>query len=234
VSAPAAAAAPLPLQIEEALGLHEDELLAAQELLVRELAHLPDERATTTLLSLLSDPRAAPALARQAREALAHRKSGAAAMKQVLARRYDFLHGVLTAPPVAACARALAAMNETSASGLLAAHLLEPASTDEDVREAALALEKLAQPSDANELRRFFSLYRGVGDSDDVARALSAVATAYVRVGGDEARATVNAAQNDGLTAERHRDTLATLLAPTSPNPTSPNPTSPNPSPPKK
>ena len=51
-------------------------------------------------------------------------------------------------------------MGEKRAAPLLAKHLNDPANSTDDVKRAALALEKLATPSELEELETFLALYR--------------------------------------------------------------------------
>jgi outer membrane protein assembly factor BamB len=121
-------------QISEAVSNREASLATAQRLLLRELATLPDESATKTLVDIASDPRAAPVLVTDARAALATRRNGVTYMLSALGKHYDFLRDVLMSPPVGPIADALAAMKEPKGAPLLASHLLDPADSDDDVR----------------------------------------------------------------------------------------------------
>ena len=159
-------AEPLAAQIATAVLSHEAQLATANRLLLRELTTLPDELATKTLVDLASDPRASPVLVADARLALATRRNGARFMIEALERHYDFLKDVLLPPPVAPIAQALAAMKERAAAPALASHLLDPADSDEDVKEAAAALEVLGGAAELPALRAFFGLYRATAETD--------------------------------------------------------------------
>ncbi|MBV9945888.1 MAG: PQQ-binding-like beta-propeller repeat protein, partial [Myxococcales bacterium] len=151
---------PLAAQLSEAVLVEDPQLVVAQKLLLRELAAMEDETATKALVDLASDPRTSPDLLKEARTALANRRNGASYMEAALARHYDFLHDVLRSPPVGPIAQALGAMKWKSAAPLLAAHLLDPADTDDDVMRAAAALAIIAGEDQVPALRQFFGMYR--------------------------------------------------------------------------
>lgn len=213
-TAPAAQGGPsLGVQIAEAVASREATLATAQRLLLRELSTLEDESATKTLIEIASDPRAAPVLIADARAALATRRNGASYMLTALGKHYDFLHDTLLSPPVGPIADALAAMKETRGAPLLAAHLLDPANTDDDVRRNAAALATLATKSELPTLRQFFAIYRGTAGSDDVATAVGSVGEAIVRLDPKEGRALVEHAAKDPMTVALAKSRLEALLA---------------------
>ena len=115
-----------------------------------------------------------------ARTALANRRNGATYMEAALARHYDFLKDVLRPPPGGPMAQALGAMKEKAAAPLLAAHLLDPADTDDDVKQAAAALAVVAGPTELPALRQFFGMYRATADDDEVAAAVVSVGQALI------------------------------------------------------
>jgi outer membrane protein assembly factor BamB len=133
-------------------------------------------------------------------------------MLTALGRHYDFLHDVLLSPPVGPMADALAAMNETKAAPLLAAHLLDPADTDDDVKRAAAALAALATKDELPTLRRFFAMYRGAAPTDEVAFAAASIAEAFIRLDPKEGRATVESATKDPMTSPVTKARLEALL----------------------
>jgi len=152
-----------------------------------------------------------------ARSALAKRRNGANYMEAALARHYDYLKDVLRAPPVAPLAKALGAMKDKNAAPLLAAHLIDPSDTEEDVKEAAAALDVVAGPAEVPALRQFFGMYRATADDDDVAAALVSVGHALVALRGAEGRAQVQAAIDDAMTVPYARERLADVLSATKP-----------------
>lgn len=213
--APAAtrAAAPLSSQIAEALGNREATLASAHHVLLTELAKLPDEGATKTLVDVASDPRSAAPLAAEARTALAARRNGAPFMLAALGRRYDFLRDVLVGPPVGALADALAAMKETRAAPLLAAHLLDPQTSEDDLRHVAAALSALATKDELPALRQFFAMYRGTVDSEPVSLAVGSVGEALLRVDPAASRNLLTAALKDGMTLPLAKTKLEAAIA---------------------
>lgn len=206
-------APPLAEQIALAVSNREATLATAQRLLLRELATLESETATKTLVELASDPRTAPVLAHDARAALANRRNGATYMLAALEKRYDFLKDVLSPPPVGPIADALAAMKESRGAPALAKHLLDPANTDDDVRRAAAALAVLSSKGEADEIERFFAMYRGTAETEDVARAVASAGEAMLRIDPKKGRALVEAAAKDPMTVEVARTRLEALLA---------------------
>jgi outer membrane protein assembly factor BamB len=207
-----AGAQTLAAQITEALTNGDQQLVTAQRLLLRELATLPDESVTRTLIDLTSDVRTAPLLLDDARTALAARRTGTSEMVTALGRRYDFLKDVLRPPPVAPIAQALAAMKEKSAASALATHLFEPADTDDDVKQTAAALAVLAGPSELPALRQFFGMYRATAENDDIGAAVVSVAQAILTQGGADGHATVQAAADDALTTPYVKERIDALV----------------------
>ena len=204
-------------QIAEAVSSREATLATGQRLLLRELATLEDESATRTLIDIASDPRSAPVLVTDARAALATRRNGTSFMLTSLGRHYDFLRDVLASPPVGPIADALAAMKEPKGAALLASHLLDPAITDDDVRRAAAALATLGTKDELPALVRFFAMYRGTAESDELGLAVASAAEAILRLDPKEGRALVEHAAKDPTTVSIARPRLTALLTATAP-----------------
>jgi len=160
-----------------------------------------------------SDPRTSPDLLVDARTALANRRNGASFMEAALVRHYDFLKDVLRTPPVGPIAQALGAMKEKAAAPLLAAHLLDPADTEDDVKQAAAALAVVAGPNEIPALREFFGLYRATAEDDDMAAAVVNIGQALAITGDKAARAQIEAAAVDPTTVPYARDRLGALLS---------------------
>ena len=180
---------PSPAQLADAVLAEDAQLVVPQKLLLRELATSEDPSATQALVALVSNPRTSPELTELARSALAHRHNGAPSMLAALERHYDFLKGALRSPPVAPLAQALAGMKTKAAAPLLTAHLLNPADSDEDVRQATAALAVLAGPSELPSLRQFFGMYRATcAGNEDISDAVVDVARAMLDVGDHIAR----------------------------------------------
>lgn len=200
------------VQIAEAVSTRQADLIAAQQLVLKEFGNKPDAEITKVLIDLCSEPRTPPAVASQARTLLAARRTGAEYMLQALAVRYDFLSGVLRPPPVGPLADALAAMKEQRAAPLLAEHLNDPTNDTDDIRRAALALVTLATTKEAEDLRTFFSLYRATADDDNVVNAVLSVARALLRIGGDTDHELVRHAAIDPLTHPAVKQGLKNLV----------------------
>jgi outer membrane protein assembly factor BamB len=207
-----AAVESLGTQLAAALTSRDAELVTAQRLLLREMATLEDEIATHVLVDLTSDPRTAPQIMTDARAALAGRRNGAKFMLASLDQHYDFLKDVLRPPPVGPIAQALAAMKDKSGAPALAMHLLDPASTDEDVKEVAAALAVLGDAPELPALKQFFVLYRASADSEDIEHAVVSVGQAILRLGGKDGRALVERASGDPSTVESVKTKLHGLL----------------------
>jgi hypothetical protein len=195
-------ASPPPLldQLTAAIAKHGEALAMVQTWLTARLGSLPEPEATRALIDIASDSTTPPTVTAQAKESLARRTNGIEYMLQALARHYDFLGQILNPPPVAALAEALARAHETRAAPLLAEQLNDPANTPTDVEHAALALESLATPKQAEALSTFLSLYRATADQPELVAAVVSVARALIRVGGAEGAAQVKQAANDPLT----------------------------------
>jgi len=201
---------PLAQQLADAVTADDQQLVVAQKLLLRELATVEDDTATKTLVDLASDPRTSPDLLGDARTALANRRNGATYMEAALAKHYDFLKDVLRAPPVGPIAQALGAMKERAAAPLLAAHLLDTADTDDDVKQTAAALAVVASPDQLSALRQFFAMYRSTAENDDLASAVVSVGQALLTLN-DGAR--VADAAKDDATVSYAKERLQALLA---------------------
>ncbi len=205
-------AKPLPLQLADAVRAEDAQLASAQKMLLRELAALDDESVTKTLVEIVNDPRTTPEMAAASRVALATRRNGASYLEAALERHYDYMKDVLIAPPVAPIAQALGAMKDRRGAPLLAAHLLDPADSDDDVKQAAAALAVVAGPGELPALRQFFGMYRASAANDDVADAVVSVGRALIAVEPKTGRAVVDAAANDPTTVPRAREGLHALL----------------------
>ena len=209
-------------QISEAVSNREATLATGQRLLLRELGTLEDESATKTLVDLTSDSRTAPVLVADARASLATRRNGTTFMLAALGKHYDFLRDVLASPPVGPIADALAAMKESKGASPLASHLLDPAITDDDVRRAAVALATLATKDELPILLRFFAMYRGTAETEDIGLAVASAGEAILRLDPKDGRALVERAAKDPTTIASARPRLEALLAATATKPVDP------------
>jgi outer membrane protein assembly factor BamB len=212
---PAGKALPsLPEQIAAAIEVRESEMATAQRFLLRELGAMQEPIVTKALVDLASNPRTPEFLLGDARQLLAARRNGAEYMLAALEQHYDFLSDVLRSPPVGPIADALAAMNETKGAAPLAKHLNDAANTPDDIEHAAKALSKLASPAQLEDLRTFFTLYRATADDKELVNAVLSVATALLRVGGEEGKRMVDEAAEDPFTQPDVKAGLATLAPP--------------------
>ena len=209
--APAAVPA-LADQLAEALLNRHAELATAKRLLLRELATLSDDGATKTLIELASNERTSPMVLPDARKALADRRTGAGFMLEALTHHYDFLKDELRSPPVGPIAHALGVMGDKRGAPLLAAHLLDAADSDDDVKEAAEALVRLAGPGEAPELAQFFGMYRGAAPNEDIEGAVVSVAQALAKVGTAADKKRILAAMDDAMTLPNVRERLKALV----------------------
>ncbi len=200
-------------QISTAVTNREATLATAQRLLLRELATLPDESATKTLVDLARDPRTPPVVEKDARTALAQRRTGAQYMLTALTKHYDFLGDVLVSPPVGPMAEALAAMKEPKASSSLAPYLTDPNITDDDVKRVAAAMLVSATTSDLPQLRTFFMMYRSASESEDMAIATATVGQTILKLDPKDGRALLTDAAKDPFTTVSVKNKLEAILA---------------------
>ncbi len=198
-------------QIPVAIDLNENEMVAIQRVLLRELGKAEDPQATKALIDLASDPRTPPPLIVDAEAALATRRNGADFMIAALGRHYDFLKDVLKPPPVGPLADALLAMKESRAAPALVAHLFDPADTTDAIKRAAAALAQIATKAELAQLRSFFALYRSTADDDSLAQAVVSAAQAIVRLGGPEDKALVAHGAEDPMTISAIKPQLFAL-----------------------
>jgi outer membrane protein assembly factor BamB len=200
-------------QIGQALAELTPDMAVAQKLLIDELTKLDDPLVTKILIDLTSSAKIPPDLRSAARKLIATRRSGKEYMLAALERHYDYVSDVLLPPPLGPLADALAAMNEVSATPLLARHLNDPANEMADVERAAVALGKLATPAEYEELRTFFALYRATADEPSLVNAVVAIAGALLRIGGVPGKTVVERAARDPLTQADVKRGLGALLA---------------------
>jgi hypothetical protein len=218
VPPPATPGKPLALQLEEAVLDGDAQLASADLLLLKELASLPDDTVTRTLIRLAMDVRSPPELRADARAALAMRRTGEKFMIEALGRHYDFLREVHSPPPVGPLAQALGAIKDPAAGPALASQLMDPANREEDVKHAADALASLATASELPTLKLFFAMYRATAEKDEMAAAVVSVALAILRLG---ERPLLENALKDPATVPFVKERLAEVLK-TDPAPADP------------
>jgi len=210
---PAAPVKTLAMQIGDAGDVTEHEMVAVQRVLLRDLLELDDATATKELIDFASNPKTSPELIPDIRIALAKRRTGADHMIAALGRHYDFLKDVLSPPPVGPMADALAAMNETRAAAVLAAHLNDPANSSDDVKRVSAALVQIGTKDQIEQLWSFFALYRSIAEDENIAQSVINAAEALVKLGGPEKRELVAKAANDPLTVPQVKQGVSRLLA---------------------
>jgi outer membrane protein assembly factor BamB len=198
-------------QLTEAIQMNASDMLTIQRFLIREAGTRDEPEVTKMLVELASDGRTPPALASDARDLLASRRTGEEYMLEALKRRHDFLEGVLRPPPVGPLADALAAMKESRAAPLLAEQLNDPANTPDDVKRAAKALVTLGTTEELDDIRTFFSLYRGTAEDKAMVEAVISAARALVRLGGEQEAELVRHAANDPLTVPAVKQGIANI-----------------------
>jgi outer membrane protein assembly factor BamB len=202
----------LAAQLGDVVRAEDAQLSAIQTAFLRDMTSLPDETVTGTLVDVVVDPRTEPGLVAAARSALAGRRNGGAFMASALQRHYDYLKDVLQSPPVGPIAQALGAMKDQRAAPQLAAHLLDPADSDDDIKQAAAALAVVAGPAQLPVLRQFFGMYRANAETDEMAEAVASVGQALISLEEKTGRATVEAAVKAGDTVPHARERLQALL----------------------
>lgn len=207
-----AAAAPVAQQLADALLQKDADLATAQRLLLRELAALEDEIATKVLIDLVVDPKTPVPVAADARIALAARRNGARIMIDALASHYDYLKDVLVAPPSGPIAQALREIKDPAAAAPLAAHLVDPATPDADLRQVAASLAVVGKDSELPAMRQFFAMYQGTAEGEDAESAVVSVAQGLLRIGGKDGRALVERAEARPTTTPGIRAKLKAVL----------------------
>jgi hypothetical protein len=108
-------------------------------------------------------------------------------------------------------ADALAAMKEARAAPLLAEQLNDPANTPDDIKRAAKALVTLGTTEELDDIRTFFSLYRGTAEEKAMVEAVISAARALVRLGGEPEAELVRHAANDPLTVPAVKQGIANI-----------------------
>jgi len=94
-----------------------------------------------------------------------------------------------------------------------AAHLFDPAISDDDVKRAGQALASIATQKELPQLKQFFAMYRGTAASDEVGVAVGSVAEAMLRLDPKGSRPIIEAAAHDSMTKEGPKARLEQLLA---------------------
>ena len=117
---------------------------------------------------------------------------------------------MLRPPPVGPIAQALGAMKEKGAGALLASHLLDPADTIDDMKQAAAALAVVAGPEQLPTLKQFFGMYRARAEDDDMAAAVVSVGQALIAL---NAGGVVADAAKDDATVPYAKERLQALAS---------------------
>ena len=196
--APDGAAPSLADQLLSAAQNTDSRLVPARALAIHMLHTLDDPVVTGHIISLCDDPQLPPVLRTEACGAIASRTTGSEHVVRALERHARYLEGT-TAPPVAALARAAAAMNEQAAVPLLIAHLRDPETAEADLVPLIEAMKSLGGRSAVEPLTDFMRLYHAEAQSDAMVAAMRAGADALAALQGPAAREVIHELAEDPL-----------------------------------
>lgn len=211
VGSPDGAAPPLGDQLLSAAQNTDARLVPARAFAVRQLASLPDESITRSLLVLCDDTSIPDPVREASCGALAVRESGLDAVLEGLQRHAAFLEGT-SAPPVGPLAAVAARLGDPRAVPLLVAHLGDPNTPAADLPALAGALAALGDQSAAEPLEDFLWLYHAEAADEDLARGLASVAEALIELTGPPGREEVQAILDAPFTSPTARALIAAVL----------------------
>jgi outer membrane protein assembly factor BamB len=144
------------------------------------MADIPTPEVTRDLLAIYSDAQIPKGLRDTVVRALKKRTTGAQYLVDALHMRFDFLEQT-QAPPMGVVAPALVNMNERAAVPGLLSHLMNHETPVQDLREIAVAIHALGDPSVAGTLNQFIVLYHAdssfIGNEDSLAMSAQALLT---------------------------------------------------------
>jgi outer membrane protein assembly factor BamB len=186
----------------------------AGELAIRLMAALPDNEATSTLISICSQEEAPRRLRESACAELAGRKQGNDAILTALSKHNDYLAETRAAPltPLAKAA-ASATATETNATALLLDHLEDPSTASDDLPAIMQALAKIADASASERITRFVRLYHADAFEPPLAEALGAAVPLLVKLNPSGASGLLTGFVNDPRTDPTLRDAAQKQLA---------------------
>jgi outer membrane protein assembly factor BamB len=187
-------------QLSTAASDPDSRLVPARLLAVQLLARLADPSATADLLLLCEDERTTIAVRKASCNALRERSVGNEHVLRALERHGSFL-AATAAPPVGALAKAASVQKETRAAPLLIAHIRDPNTPTQGLPEAVQALGDLGDASAVLPLTQFLLLYHADPIDEHLARALSLVPAALVKLQGVAARDLLSRIVDDPLGA---------------------------------
>jgi outer membrane protein assembly factor BamB len=177
------------------------------------MADIPKPEVTRDLLAVYSDAQVPKGLRDSVVQALKKRTTGSEYLVEALHMRYDFLEQT-QAPPMGVVAPALVNMEERAAVPGLLSHLMNHETPVEDLREIAVAIDALGDPSVAGTLTQFLILYHAdssfIGHED----ALAAVAQALLDHGGQAGKQAVAEIRDDPQTLPELQTMLRDILDP--------------------
>ncbi|MET0384941.1 MAG: PQQ-binding-like beta-propeller repeat protein [Polyangiales bacterium] len=195
-----------------AAALDPDARLVPMRLLaVKLLAKLPDPAATADLLTLCEDERTTVGIRKAACNALRERSVGNEHVLRALQRHGSYL-AATSAPPVGALAKAATTQKEARAAPLLIAHLRDPNTPTQGLSELVQALGELGDQAAVPALTQFFLLYHADPVDEHLARALTHVPDALVRLQGAAAHDVLQRVADDPLGAETARNAAQKAL----------------------
>jgi len=177
------------------------------------MAAFPAPEVTRDLLAIYSDASIPKGLRDSVVQALRKRTTGAQYLVEALHMRYDFLEQT-QAPPMGVVAPALVNMQERTAVPGLLSHLMNHETAVEDLREVALAIHELGDPSVVGTLSQFLTLYHAdssfIGHED----ALAMAAKGILKYGGQGGETMVAAIRDDSQTLPELKTQLLEILDP--------------------
>ena len=170
-------------QLVSVIQSRDNRLVPARVLAVQLLAPRDEPEVTGYLIDVCDDDRLPAAVRDEACLALAERDSGEQSVISTLARRASFLERV-SAPPVAALARAAARMGARGAVPLLIHHLGAPDTREADLAPLLVALRELGDTSATQPIRDFILLYHADLGGQHLGLALAEAARTLVALEG--------------------------------------------------
>ncbi|MBW2277680.1 MAG: PQQ-binding-like beta-propeller repeat protein, partial [Deltaproteobacteria bacterium] len=177
------------------------------------MAAFPAPEVTGDLLAIYSDASIPKGLRDAVVQALRKRTTGAQYLVEALHMRYDFLEQT-QAPPMGVVAPALVNMQERSAVPGLLSHLMNHETAVEDLREIALAIHELGDPSVVGTLTQLITLYHADSSFISHEDALAMAARGILKYGGQGGEKMVADIRDDPQTLPELKTQLLEILDP--------------------
>lgn len=187
------------MQLLEAVQLPDARLVSGRDFALSRLALLEDDDATADLGLLCEDERLPARTKQRACELLASRPVGSEHVRAQLERHGSFLDE-RPHPPVAALARAAGTMHDVASLPLLLAQLNDPRTPPAAITAIANAFVEIGDASVVPRLRDFLVLNHTDDSEPGLLDAVSAVANAFARLGGDAAMTELESMAGDAMT----------------------------------